>query len=335
MSKPQIAFYWCASCGGCEEAVIDLAETLLQVVEMVDIAFWPCAMDFKREDVEAMGEGQMTACFINGAIRTSEQGEMARLLRRKSSLLVAFGSCSQLGGIPGLANLYANARESILQTVYGDGVFSTVNPKGVRPQAHAEVSEGCLELPSLHESVKMLNQAVPVDYYLPGCPPPVKLILEVVVAIVEGKLPPKGTVLAPDITLCHDCPRIDSKPEKPFILEFKRPHEVLIDPEVCFLAQGLVCMGPATRSGCDHACIKGNMPCTGCMGPASHVRDQGAAALSAIASLVASNDTQEIAAIMDQIPDPAGTFYRYGVPASIFFNKCSDRAEAGTSEHNR
>jgi len=319
MSKPKVGFYWCASCGGCEEAVVDLAETVLKVVELVDIVFWPCAMDFKREDVEAMADGEMAACFVNGAIRTSEQREMVELLRRKSGLLVAFGSCSHTGGIPGLANLYSNSQESIFETVYGDGNFSTVNPEGTRPQPHIEVPEGTLELPTVDEAVKTLDQAVPVDYYLPGCAPPVNLIVEAVLAIVEGKLPPKGTVLAPDISLCNECPRIDSKPDEPFITEFKRPHEVLIDPEKCFLAQGILCMGPATRSGCDHACIKGNMPCTGCLGPLSHVKDQGAAALSAVASLVASNDAEEVSAMMDKIPDPAGTLYRYAAPASVLF----------------
>jgi len=327
MSKPKVGFYWCASCGGCEEAVVDLAEAVLDVVALVDIVFWPCAMDFKREDLEAMADGEMAACFLNGAIRSSEQREMAELCRQKSGLLVAFGSCSHTGGIPGLANLYT--LESIFDSSYGDGVFSNVNPGNVRPQPRTEVPEGVAELPTLDREVKALNQFVPVDYYLPGCPPPVKLIVEAVTAIVKGELPPKGTVLAPDKALCNDCPRIDSKPDDPFIKEFKRPHEVLIDPEKCFLAQGLLCMGPATRCGCDHACIEGNMPCTGCLGPVSHVRDQGAAALSAIASLVASNDAREISGVMDRIPDPAGTFYRYGVPSSMLFKSARPDASGG------
>jgi F420-non-reducing hydrogenase small subunit len=73
MSKPKVGFYWCASCGGCEEAVVDLAEGILPVVEAVDIVFWPVALDFKREDVEKMKDGEMAVCFINGAIRSSEQ----------------------------------------------------------------------------------------------------------------------------------------------------------------------------------------------------------------------------------------------------------------------
>jgi F420-non-reducing hydrogenase small subunit len=189
------------------------------------------------------------------------------------------------------------------------------------------VEEGTVELPEFDEAVKTLDQVVPTDYYLPGCAPPVKLIVDAVMAIVKGELPPKGAVLAPDVALCHDCPRIDSKPDEPFLHEFKRPHEILIDDEKCFLAQGLICMGPATRCGCDHACINGNMPCTGCLGPVSHVRDQGAAALSSLASLVASDDAAEVSRIMDRVPDPAGTLYRYAVPASMVYK--SIHATAG------
>ena len=102
--KPKVAFYWCASCGGCEESVVDLAEDILGVVAAVDIVFWPVAMDFKKTDVEAMADGSIVASLINGAIRSSEQEEMAHLLRRKSQVVIAYGACAQLGGIPGLAN---------------------------------------------------------------------------------------------------------------------------------------------------------------------------------------------------------------------------------------
>jgi len=79
--KPKLAFYWCASCGGCEESVVDLAEDILFVVDNVDIIFWPVAMDFKKSDVEKYADGEIVASLINGAIRTSEQQEMVQLLR--------------------------------------------------------------------------------------------------------------------------------------------------------------------------------------------------------------------------------------------------------------
>ena len=114
--KPKVAFYWCASCGGCEEAVVDLAEKLLDVAAAVDIVFWPVAIDTKKSDVEAMDDGEILATFVNGAIRTTEQEEMVQLLRRKSQVLLAFGSCAHMGGIPGLANQWD--RETILDLVY-------------------------------------------------------------------------------------------------------------------------------------------------------------------------------------------------------------------------
>jgi F420-non-reducing hydrogenase small subunit len=314
--KPKVAFYWCAACGGCEEAVVDLAEDVLAVVEAVDIVFWPVALDFKREDVEALADGELAASFINGAVRTSEQEEMVELLRRKSTAVVAFGSCAWLGGIPGLANLYS--RDEILDRVYREAP-SLANDEGALPVEETRVPEGLLSLPAFDESVRTLDQVIDVDYYLPGCPPPVHLIQAAVTALVEGTLPEKGTVLAPDVALCSECPRLPTKPERPFVKGFRRPHEMLVDPDVCLLAQGLVCLGPATRAGCRAVCIAANMPCTGCMGPTSGVADYGGKALSAIASLLESSDEDEVAELAGTVADPVGTLYRYSLPRSLLF----------------
>ena len=309
--RPKVAFYWCASCGGCEEAVVDLAEDILAVVEAVDIAFWPVALDFKREDVEALADGELAAAFINGAVRTSEQEEMAELLRRKAGAVVAFGSCAWLGGVPGLANLYS--RQEIFDRVYREAPSLA---DGALPEPESDVGEGRLTLPVLDDTVRTLDQVVEVDYYLPGCPPPAHLIREAVMALVEGRLPERGSVLAPDVALCSECPRAETKPERPAVTSFRRPHEFMADPELCLLAQGLVCLGPVTRAGCSAACVSANMPCTGCMGPTSGVLDYGAKAVSAVASLIDSTDESEIAARVGEIADPVGTFYRYSLPAS-------------------
>jgi len=325
--KPKVAFYWCASCGGCEEAVVDLDEDILAVADAVDIVFWPVALDFKREDVEALADGELAAAFINGAIRTSEQEEMAELLRRKAAAVIAFGSCACQGGIPGLANLYS--REEILGRVYHEAP-SLANGEGTMPSLESDMREGHLSLPEFYGDVRTLDQVIDVDYYLPGCAPPPDLIRAAVMALLEGKLPPKGSVLAPDLALCSECKHVDSKPQAPQIRAFKRPHELVPDPDVCLLAQGLICLGPATRAGCGAACIRANMPCTGCMGPMSRVIDHGAKALSAVASLIDATAEAEVASRAGEIPDPVGTFYRYSLPASLLHRRVSaDHANGG------
>jgi len=317
-AKPKVAFYWCASCGGCEEAIVDLAEQLLDVVGAVEIVLWPVAIDAKRADVEAMEDGEILATFINGAVRTSEQEEMVHLLRRKSKVLLAFGACAHMGGIPGLGNLWD--RETIFERVYLT-TPTTDNPDGVMPLTEHTANGHRVQLPEFYDTVMALDQVTSVDYVVPGCAPTPNVISAAVAALLSGDLPPPGTVLSPDIALCSECDRRDTKPEDLTISEFKRPHQVIVDDETCLLAQGLLCMGPATRAGCEALCIGGNMPCTGCFGPTSRVRDHGAKALSAIASIIGSDDPDEIDRILDTIPDPIGTFYRYGLPHSLMVRR--------------
>ena len=318
MSKPKVAFYWCASCGGCEETIVDLAEDILGVVEKVDIVLWPVAMDFKYKDVQAMPDKSITATFLNGAIRSTEQEEMAHLLRRKSQFLIAYGSCAHMGGIPALANQFA--REQILQFNYEDAP-SVVNEKKTRPQLSFQENGRSPHLPELHNVVRSLDQVVDVDFYIPGCPPTPNLTKAAVAALLSGNLPPKGSVLAPDTALCDECERKASKPADISYVEFKRPHQKLIDPTKCMLAQGVVCMGPATRSGCGAQCTSGNMPCTGCFGPTSRVRDQGAKMLSSLCSNIEAKEVPGIVKTLEGIPDPVGTFYRYGLAKSLLRRK--------------
>ena len=323
MAKPKVAFYWCASCGGCEETVVDLNEDILKVTEAVDIVLWPVALDFKRKDIEAMKDGEIAVSFINGSVRLGEQEEMVKLLRQKSGLVVAFGACAHLGGIPGLGNFYD--REAIFNRAYKE-VPSVDNPKGIFPQQKTKVKEGELTLPEFYNTVKTLDQTIDVDYYLPGCPPAPDLIMAAVLAILKGELPAKGAVLAPNKALCDTCPRAESKPDKLAISEVKRPWQVKMDPELCFLAQGIICMGPATRTGCGETCIKANQPCRGCFGPIDGIVDQGAKALSMVASIMGLDGEQdmseeEVQKLIDSIADPAGTVYRFGLAASLLRRK--------------
>jgi F420-non-reducing hydrogenase small subunit len=305
--------YWAAACGGCDIAVLAIDDKILQVAEAFEIVFWPCVMDGKLEDVEALADGEIALCLWSGAVRSDEHLELAHLLRRKSGVLVAFGSCAQQGGIPGLANL--TTREALLDTAYRD-TPSTENPDGVRPQAEFHAPEGeTLRLPVLLESVHALDQVVPVDYVLPGCPPEAERIWEALQAVLQGALPPRGSVIGAPSTVCEDCKR--ARHEKR-IAALHRTFELVPDAETCLLEQGLVCCGIATRGGCGALCPQVAAPCLGCYGPPEGTLDQGARLLSGIASVIDSADPAEVERILAAgLPDPAGTFYRFGLARSL------------------
>ncbi len=307
--KLKFAFYWAASCGGCEIAVLDINERILDVVAAADIVFWPVAMDVKYKDVEAMPDKSIDVCFFNGAIRNSESERLAKLLRKKAKVLVAFGSCANDGCVKGLANLWD--RDTIFERAYSE-TPSTNNPQHVTPKTSIKVREGELELPEFYDTVKTLGQTVEVDYYLSGCPPPIPSIIQAVEAIITGKLPPKGSALLPDKSICDECPR-EKKSRK--LSEIKRIYEIDDDLKTCFWDQGVICMGPATRAGCGAQCPKVNVPCTGCNGPGPRVTDQGAAAISALASIATSPE------VINQVVDPIGTFYKYSLARSILRRK--------------
>ena len=310
--KLKLALYWAATCGGCDVAVLDLNEKVLDLAAAADIYLWPVAMDWKIHDVEAWPDQFIDVCLFNGAIRNSEGEQMAHLLRRKSQVLVAFGSCACFGGIPGLAN-EANAAQ-VMDRVYKE-TWSTDNPAGIRPQTSISVPEGELTLPRLYDTVHSLGQVEDVDYFLPGCPPVPERIWDVIGVILSGQLPPKGsTVGVTDTTVCEECPR---QKEEKIVDGFVRPHLVQADEGRCLLEQGIVCLGPATQGGCGARCLQAWMPCRGCYGPTDRVTDQGAKMLCAIASVVTAVDEAGVKKTLDGIVDPLGTLYRFTLPTSL------------------
>lgn len=317
-NKPKVAIYWLGACAGCDEAIVDLNEAILQVVEAVEIVLWPVAMDFKYDKIEAMGDEEITLSILTGSVRNSDHEEMAKLLRKKSKLVLAFGACACFGGTAGLANF--KTKEDIFNWVYRDAP-TVVNPETKFPQTETRINGKVLTLPEFYDHVYTLNQIIDVDFYLPGCPPPPDLIANAVNAVVSGDLPPKGSTLAPRSALCDTCSRNKKKPSRMEIRQIKRIHEVEADPDSCFLAQGIICLGPATRSGCGETCIKTNIPCRGCFGPPPGVVGAGPKYLSALTSLIKAETDEEIHEIIDSIDDPAGYFYRFTEPTSILGRK--------------
>ena len=338
-ARPRFAMYWAASCGGCDIAVLNLHEAIVDVGEHFEIAFWPAAMDVKYADLGAMPDGSIDLTLFSGGIRSSENEEMAHLLRAKSKLLVAFGSCACEGCVPGLANL--STRAEIFDASYA-GV-STENPDGIQPLPAWQSPEGALRLPSFSPVLRTLDQLVTVDYFMPGCPPePVRIaeVMGLVMAAFDGKaeLPPIGSVIgAGRSTVCDQCQR-DRNVKK--ISEFVRIQDVAtLDPSLCLLEQGIPCNGPATRDGCGALCPGAGAPCIGCYGPAEGVLDYGARLMSAYASVVDATEPEDIDRILDGIPDPVGQFYRFSLAASLLRARRAptepEPALAGAGGHDR
>ena len=315
--KPKFAMYWAASCGGCEIAVLNTHEKILDVYANFDVAFWPVAMDAKYKDVEAMEDGSILLTLFNGGIRNDENEHIAKLLRQKSKILVAFGSCACEGCIPGLANL--NPVCEIVQTAFN--TLTTDNPYQIYPRTTFDVPEGELHIPTLAPILRPLDQVVDVDYYMPGCPPEshqIAAVIDLVVKVVKGEaeLPVKGSVIGVgDSTVCDECPRTRNVKTIKF---FKRIQDIApVDPDLCLLEQGIPCNGPATRSGCNARCPLVGAQCIGCYGPAEGVVDYGARLITAFASVIDAKEPEEIEKILDGIPDPTGQVYRFSLAGSL------------------
>ena len=315
--KPKLAIFGAASCGGCDIAIVNIHEHIVEVAAAFEIVLWPTIMDGKYSDIEAMTDGEIAVTLVSGSMRTDETIHLARLLRRKSQLLVSFGSCASEGCIPGLANL--TSRKEIIDTAFSTA--STDNPDGLRPVWEFQAPEGVLHLPEFEPVLRTLDQVVDVDYTIPGCPPESGQIWAALEAVVKalngtGPLPPKGSVLgAGDSTVCDECAR---KRDVKRISQFVRVQQVArFDPEICLLEQGLPCNGPATRSGCGALCPAVSAPCIGCYGAAEGVIDYGARLMSAYASVIEANTPEEIDKVLDGIPDPVGQFYRFSLAGSL------------------
>jgi len=319
--KLKIAVNWAGACGGCDVAILDSQEKVLELAEVADVVYWPVAMDFKRSDLEALAPGSVDVGLFNGVIRTSEHERDALLMRDRCKILIAFGSCAAFGGIPGLANL--SRAEDILDTVYR-GTPSTHNPDGVLPSTRTRANGRELELPAFAPTVRALHQVVPVDCVVPGCPPPPGQVTDTLDLVIDlamsGSLPPAGTVLASDKALCDECDRVGTR-RGTKIPAVSRIHEIAADPELCFLEQGVLCVGITTRGGCGAVCIGVNSPCRGCFGPIDQVLDPGAEALSTIGSITGLDHEDDLPANrrlqpVRSIVDLAGTFYRFTLPTA-------------------
>ena len=173
MERLKIATVWLGGCAGCHMSFLDLDEFLIELAGKVDVVYSPIA------DVKEFPEG-VDVCLIEGAVCNVDNLELLHKIRARSKVLVSFGDCAVTGNVPAMRNQFGiDNADNVLQRAYVDN--AQFNP--VKPTADGIV-------PALLKKVQPVHEAVFVEFYLPGCPPPADRIKALMVQVLEGK-PPK------------------------------------------------------------------------------------------------------------------------------------------------
>lgn len=167
MSGIRLATTWLDGCSGCHMSLLDTDERLLEVLAKATIVYSPLvdAKEFPHD---------VDVTLVEGAISSDEDLEKIHLVRKRTRVLVAFGDCGISGNIPAMRN--PHGVPAILRRAYLENADVQQQIPG-------------LSLPTLLPRVRPINEEVPVDYYLPGCPPPADLILHVLRELCEGRTP--------------------------------------------------------------------------------------------------------------------------------------------------
>jgi F420-non-reducing hydrogenase small subunit len=287
MASPvSIAMGQGSSCWGCFQSLVDIHMNLATVLPALDIKYWQAVADFKLHDLESYEDKSIAVGLFEGMARTEEDVHLLKVMRQKCQTLIAFGSCSCFGGIPGLAN-FSDIEECL-------DVKFRENKTVTGGQVPSE------NLPGIEPVVVPNNDIVDFEIYLPGCPPTSKLILTAVTALLEGK-----PIELPPHTVCHYCSR--EKKETP-IEKILRPYQGIADKDRCLLEQGYICMGSATWGLCEGQCVNKGATCRGCFGPPPPImQDQGANSMSMLGTYAPLPPEE----LKEQVKDPLGLFYRF------------------------
>jgi F420-non-reducing hydrogenase small subunit len=293
--KGKISTEWLSGCSGCHVAIVDLHEKLLNLVEIGEFVRLPVLMDEKGYPPAEVG-------IVEGAVRSEHDRQALLKFRKSVSTLIAFGSCAVYGGPSGIGWLYDH--DTILDRVYGKG---PTNTPGQRPDSGAV---------KLEKGVIPVDEVVDVDIYLPGCPPHPYFIASVISGALGASAPP-----VTGKTVCADCER----------KMLKRDGVPLIkgavtagDDSLCFLSQGVICLGSVTLNRCLAPCPASGIACTGCNGPSMDIITEPHLDIRNLIarrmSLLSGTSAGEITEYMEE---EAKTFYSYVLASPAIYKKPS------------
>jgi F420-non-reducing hydrogenase small subunit len=294
MAKVSVSFEWLSGCSGCEFSLVDMHERLLSVLEVIDIVRLPILMDVKDYPKATIG-------VVTGALRTDHDVHAAHEMRKSCDKILAFGVCAVFGGPQGSG--YASSTKEIEDAVYRK------NPTTITTFVP---SEGVPKL--LEEGVRPIDSEITVDYYLPGCPPHPYYVFNALSALVEGKEPEFGPH-----NVCYRC---DRKMEHTQVTSLRRTHQGKLDDKLCFLSQGVLCMGSTTLDRCLAPCPTSGAPCTGCAGPSEHVvLEPNRDIRTEIADRMSRMTKIPRAEIVREIERQSRTYYAYAMASPVFRQK--------------
>jgi NAD-reducing hydrogenase small subunit len=175
MTKIRLATVWLAGCSGCHMSFLDLDEFLFDVAEKVEVVYSPVA-----SDVKTYPEG-VDVCLVEGAVANEDNLELARTVRERTTMVISFGDCAVTANVPGLRNLLDSGHDSA-RAVLERGYVELADTGAAFPHAPGIV-------PELLERVMPLHEVIPVDLFLPGCPPSAERIRAALAPLLAGEQP--------------------------------------------------------------------------------------------------------------------------------------------------
>jgi F420-non-reducing hydrogenase small subunit len=274
----RVAEEWLHSCSGCEIAILNIGEPLVDLLASLDFVHIPVLMDNKYfgqlGDKEHLELPEADVGIVSGGCANEEHKEVLEEMRKKCKILIALGTCATHGGLPALINSWG------MDAAFTEA-FST---------STTDITEKLPEqgLPKPLDRVYGLDEIVDIDLMVPGCPPNPEHIAAAITALLEGE-----EVALPTKSVCDSCPTIrqgkgDVKKVQRFTANAQYEAGEDLDKMRCLLEQGLMCMGPVTAAGCAKrgapSCISARVPCRGCYGPVLPGGNQKLDMMNALAS---------------------------------------------------
>jgi NAD-reducing hydrogenase small subunit len=170
MAKPKVASDWLCGCAGCHMSLLDIDERIVKLVELVDLRSTPIT-DLKHPDAAGVDVG-----ILEGGINNTYNEEVAKMMRKRSKILVALGDCAVFGGVPAMRNFFTI--EESLKRAYVE--TESTDSNGLVPNSP--------EL-AIMTRVRAIHEVVPVDIYIPGCPPDADIIFYALSELAQGRMP--------------------------------------------------------------------------------------------------------------------------------------------------